>query len=584
MASKAGWQTTENNERTDRLSEDVTAAPGGDSQADAALSAQGDAQSGQPLDQAAVENLLRGLVARVEESERRYGQALDQLHARLDALSQTTDAARSASPPEDAERLERLHAQVSNLARRLENEPRTDHRPYPATEPKLGGETDPTTDLDEFERLGRALTGGMRGDLGGGLADGLGRERIDALRAAPEPSPFARSISTSRPRNHLTPEPTWAEDPLFESPLVREPAAGLGPAYFNNQLIEMANRLEQSIGAAMPSSTIDALNARLEEVGNKIAQSLEATPTKSSIEHVEEQIADMGKQLNRAEEQLGRLGGVEERLLGLLSRLEEKDTAPHPLEIDAAQLQEIAAKAAVEAARLVADGSQKTTDRLEAMQRELNAVGNTSRQADDRLSSSLESVHASLKQLVQQVEAPAQRAPQTNPFIAQAERKRPKQARPRASQPAPQPQATPSATAPAAGAPASAPEQASPQPQAPQAGTMAASSQAAAPRKAAPQAAPMRQGPDGRRPDSAERDRQETPRKQPDRDASKAKPRNLLAAFERARGSRGDQPAQIETAGQDRPHDARPERDSTASDDMVAAARRAAQAAAAQAA
>ncbi|MEM7192924.1 MAG: SEL1-like repeat protein, partial [Pseudomonadota bacterium] len=67
-------------------------------------------------------------------------------------------------------------------------------------------------------------------------------------------------------------------------------------------------------------------------------------------------------------------------------------------------------------------------------------------------------------------------------------------------------------------------------------------------------------------------------------DASKAKPRNLLAAFERARGSRGDQPAQVETAGQDRPHDARPERDSSASDDMVAAARRAAQAAAAQAA
>ena len=71
------------------------------------------------MDQQTVEALLRRLVERVEESERRYGEALEELHARLDQLSQTTDAARAVSAPEEAATLGRLHDHVSTLARRL---------------------------------------------------------------------------------------------------------------------------------------------------------------------------------------------------------------------------------------------------------------------------------------------------------------------------------------------------------------------------------------------------------------------------------------------------------------------------------
>ena len=52
-----------------------------------------------PMDQQTVESLLRRLVQRVEESERRYSEALDELHARLDQLAQKTDAARTAGCP-----------------------------------------------------------------------------------------------------------------------------------------------------------------------------------------------------------------------------------------------------------------------------------------------------------------------------------------------------------------------------------------------------------------------------------------------------------------------------------------------------
>ena len=90
------------------------------------------------MDQQSVETLLRRLVQRVEESERRYSEALGDLHARLDQLSQTTGAARSSGAFEDAETFDRLHNQVSSLARRLEQEA--------------------STPRDEDEPLGRALS------------------------------------------------------------------------------------------------------------------------------------------------------------------------------------------------------------------------------------------------------------------------------------------------------------------------------------------------------------------------------------------------------------------------------------------
>src|SRR3954469_6672671 len=91
---------------------------------------------GGPMDQQSVESLLRRLVQRVEESERRYSEALDELHARLDQLAQTTGAARAAGAPDDSATFDRLHDEVSSLTWRLEGE---DSNP-----------------LDDFERLGRA--------------------------------------------------------------------------------------------------------------------------------------------------------------------------------------------------------------------------------------------------------------------------------------------------------------------------------------------------------------------------------------------------------------------------------------------
>ena len=555
MASKAGWQTTEFG-GTDRFGEVWQSSRRGGHLTDDPLDKYLDNGSGGPMDQRTVEDLLRRLVDRVEESERRYGEALNELHTRLDRLSQTTEAARSTSAPEDADTFDRLHAQVSDLARRLESDTRTP--------------------LDDFERLGRAVTGGIRGDLD--------NEPAGAPRYEPEPSPFAQSVMASQSYGQHALDLDIPAEPAWTPPAVQPD--------FDNRLAEMANRLEQSIGAAMPSSTIEALNARIEEIGNQIAKSLEQAPSRSSLEHVEQQIAEMGQQLNRAEEQLGRLGGVEERLLALLARLEDKDADPKPAEIDAAQLQEIAAKAAVEAARLVADNSQKTTDRLEAMQRELNAVGDFSRQSDDKLSSTLQSVHESLKQLVQQVERPEARSPQANPFAAKPAPQRPSPAAPAPAATAPEAPAPKSWSEPepmdqgsAASsakphAPEPSPRRSPAQPSAPAPRTTATSAQAPHPeRPRFPEVSSSTAMPQAEHSsaDDAERRLKETLRDRLNAGSSKVKPRNLLAAFERARTPRVEEAEPV--SGMEPAADL----DAPATQDMVAAARRAAQAAAAHA-
>jgi localization factor PodJL len=395
MASEASWQTSGAGEGNTPFSTD------------------------QPMDQRTVESLLRRLVERVEESERRYGEALDELHARLDRLSQTTEAARETSTAEDSDTFNRLHTQVSKLARRLEH--------------------DTSTPLDDFERLGQALTGGLRHDLEETSAEPFGHE--------PEPSPFAQAAmageAPAEPIPSAEPEafpdfgytaPERVRSKFDVPPAEAEDKANIFASEhidLDKRLVAMAERLEQSIGTAMPTGAIQALNTRLDEIGGQLTQALEKAPTRDALDHVERQISDMSQQINRAGEQLDKIGGIETHLLKMIERLDEK---PAPAERDPAQLEEIANKAATEAASRVAAEAKQSSDRLDAMHHDLNAMSDKNRESSDRLVSTLEAVHESLKQLVQQVErgAPALQQRARTPFLDRARQAEAKQAAPQA--------------------------------------------------------------------------------------------------------------------------------------------------------
>jgi localization factor PodJL len=407
------------------------------------------------MDQRTIESLLRRLVERVENSERRYGEALDQLHARLDRLSQTTGAARGTRPSEDAETFDRLHNQVSNLARRLER--------------------DNASPLDDFERLGKVLLDGLHQDMRDAPPERFGYA----------PEPFAHAAAPSE-----APAPEAATEPQFpdfddngHEPHHREPDHRVPPAGANGQgsfdepgdldmrVLEMAQRLEKSIDTAMPTAAIQALSTRLDELGSQLSQTLEQAPTREALDRVERQLSDIGQQVRSAEQQLGRIAGIESHLIKLIERLDEGASAPAP-QMDPARFEEIADKAATKAARLVAAEARQGTDRIDAMQRELNSLDGKNRERSDRLVSTLEAVHESLRQLALQVErgsADLQRKPRA-PFLEQ-----PRQT---------QAKVTPAKAAPAKAAPAQAtPAAQAPKPQARPAGMPVAKAPAPAPAK-----------------------------------------------------------------------------------------------------
>ncbi|MFA9387937.1 MAG: hypothetical protein ACERIE_07710, partial [Methyloceanibacter sp.] len=217
------------------------------------------------MDQRSVESLLRRLVELVEGCERRYGDALDELHVRVDQLSRTTDAARDARPSENAETFDRLHNQVSDLARRLDR--------------------DSSSPLDDFERLGKALLGGLDQDAQDTPSETFGY--------VPEPNPFASAAMASETPAPEAPysaeaEPRYADfdytslEPTYPVP----PEAPFDPDFDNRtrdideRLVEIAQQLEQSIGTAMPTATIEGLVKRLDEIGAQLSETLEKAPTR----------------------------------------------------------------------------------------------------------------------------------------------------------------------------------------------------------------------------------------------------------------------------------------------------------------
>ena len=315
------------------------------------------------MDQQSVESLLRRLVERVEESERRYSEALDELHSRLDQLSHTTEAAAVTTNPEDADTLHRLHDQVSSLARRLEHE----------TE----------LPLDDFERLGRVLTG----------SDSFGGEAGQAQGETPPFSGTADALSFwQRPAQTF-------EQPSFGA---RSDFASATPYSFESldngldkRLVEIARRLEDSIGSSMPATAIEAINKKMDDIAAQLDRALSQPSGQDGLEQVERQISDMAQQLSRAETQIARLGGIEDQLHKLIERV---DAMP-------STFAETAKTTAGDVARHVAEQVKPADDRrLQAIEGKIAALGDESRASTQRLSETVAAVHASLKELLQQFE------------------------------------------------------------------------------------------------------------------------------------------------------------------------------------
>lgn len=349
MASEATWQTGSANQAGDREASLSEAA----------------------MDQRSIESLLRWLVDQIEDSERRYSEALDQLQARLDHLSQTTGAAQVEASVEEAETLARLHSEVSRLANKLEQS-------------EL-----PEPHFDEFAEIGKVLSEQQASPLGAAESLATGTPSLA--------EPLSPSAGASEFDSATSEQDRGPEAPAFEAPHLAPDDADL-----DKRLVAMAHRLEQSIDTAMPATAIDALNAKMDEIAARFESALSETPKRDHLNRLERQISDMGQELGRAKREVARISGIEDQLLRLIEHCEA--TPP--------EIEQVASKAANEAVRLVSDaGKTNAAERLDVIHRDLTAMNEQSQATGDRLADTLAAVHESLKQLVAQVE----RGPQSPP-------------------------------------------------------------------------------------------------------------------------------------------------------------------------
>jgi localization factor PodJL len=334
---------------------------------------QGNAETGAGApfsDQESIESLLRRLIQRVEESERRYDEALGELHARLDRLSQTPEGSGGAISAEEAETLERLREQLSGLARRQQ----------PAPEPAP----------DHFAALDKALAEFRA------VAAGLAAAEPGVLPPRPASSEPPRASSASG-----FPFSTPAPEPNFSVPT---PPSFTGEDDFDQRLIDLAQRLEHSAGGAAPAAAIETLKARMDELAANFEAALQQSPKLESLHRLERQIG-MAQQIGRAEQHVARIGVIESRLQWLIDRVQQ---AP-------AEIEGLASRAATDAARLVAEAAAdkpSAAERLEAIHRDLVAMNERGRVTDDRMVDTLEAMHTSLKGLAEQLEGPEAPLPQ----------------------------------------------------------------------------------------------------------------------------------------------------------------------------
>jgi localization factor PodJL len=315
-----------------------------------------------PPDRESVETLLRKLIKRIEESERRYAEALDELHARLGQVSYSASVNEALGTAEETEILERLRHQLSDLARRLE-------QPQPKKAERLPR-------LDKALNEVRAVSTGL---------------------ALAEPDWFASlSASLAAAEGRAEPEPAFAPLPESKPSYASQPSPSIDEdADFDRRLIDMAQRLERSIGEAMPSSAIEKLNTRMDEISARFESALAQAPKLETLHHIERQVAAMGFQLGRVEQHAARIGAVEGQLQRLIERIESTP----------AQIERTASKAAQETARLVSEtglGKPSAAERLDALHRDIVAMNERTLATDDRLVDTLAAMHESLKGLMQQ--------------------------------------------------------------------------------------------------------------------------------------------------------------------------------------
>jgi len=201
-----------------------------------------------------IEGLLHNLMSQLDENDRRYGVALDNMNHRLDELGERARSAEHSGPEQSIAALDRVRKQASTLAEHV----------------------------SVAEQMHTARRSSSPQDLA---------QRISAV---------ADHIDGNEPNNH-----DQRHDPH------PDPAV-------NDDFADVTKRLEDSLAARAPANEFDCLANRMDDLASKFDTALGSKNNVQALETIESQLNTLTDSFSDAHQQHARIESIESHLHNLM--------------------------------------------------------------------------------------------------------------------------------------------------------------------------------------------------------------------------------------------------------------------------
>ncbi|MBV1695929.1 MAG: hypothetical protein KGP27_15830, partial [Hyphomicrobiales bacterium] len=361
-----------------------------------------------------VRDLLRHVAAQIAEVDRRHGEAMRDIRARVGGVGQAVTQARNETPPAVAPAMARIEKRLAEFVTAASATPR--RAPAAVTEPAAAVAATPPP----------------------------------APAPTPAPREAARAIhSPSVTASEATPAPL----PVVQAPApVGRPMADaeahgmIASARIEARLAEVAQRVEEALAGLRPEAVADAVGAKVGEIDARLGAALDGVARRTDVEGlriVEAHVTELAGHVEAIEQQLKRLDGIEEQLRELARFAAEAQAsapaepaepiAPPPAELSADSMQRIVEGTVDRLAGHLADVPHtigRQAERVETLQRLIDAFVDERRREDRHTAGMLDTMQQALVHLIDRLEA----APSQPPAAALA---RPPEAVPEEEPPRP---------------------------------------------------------------------------------------------------------------------------------------------------
>lgn len=336
-----------------------------------------------------VRDLLRHVAAQIAEVDRRHGEAMRDIRARVGGVGQAVTQARNETPPAVAPAMARIEKRLAEFVTAASATPR--RAPAALNEPAAAvTATPPPTP---------APTPAPRE-----TARAIHSPAVTASEAAPAPLP-------------VVPAPAPAGRPMADA----EAHGMIASARIEARLAEVAQRVEEALAGLRPEAVADAVGAKVGEIDARLGAALDGVARRTDVEGlriVEAHVTELAGHVEAIEQQLKRLDGIEEQLRELARFAAEahasapvepsEPVAPPPAELSADSMQRIVEGTVDRLAGHLADVPHtigRQAERVETLQRLIDAFVDERRREDRHTAGMLDTMQQALVHLIDRLEA-----------------------------------------------------------------------------------------------------------------------------------------------------------------------------------